>query len=353
MTNVTICTFNVQNLFARYKKFLEFGGAAHSWNILKPEELPEREGLFLPGTWVTDAFDLYKEENKVYTAQAIMEEVRPDILFLQEVESMETLRRFNENFLGREFGEMYGKKDGYAYPILIDSTDPRRIDVAVLTDHKIESMTTHIYEFYGDTTEMIFSRDCLEINFSIDGKPLTAYVTHLKSQYGDDKDYNNNRRLKQAETVRDLVRSRFGKKVNGEWKLCDDKDFVLVGDLNDSPSSKFLAPIIKELDMYNVIETLPKEEQWTHLYRDESEVSQLDHILVSPHLKNNSNSKARVERRFLPNRRIKKVTLRDRISEKDNAYKKVIDYNVQRYDDGITSSVFASDHCPVFYTLTI
>ena len=353
MSDITVCTFNVQNLFARYKKFLRYGGAARPSGILAPEELEEREGLFLPGSWVNDAFDFYKQDSKEYTAQALLEEERPDIIFLQEVESMEVLRKFNKEFLGREFGEMYGKKDGYKYPMLVDSRDSRRIDVAILTDHKIESITPHIYDVYNNTTELIFSRDCLEVNFSLNDKPFTAFLTHLKSQYGDDKEYNNNRRLRQSETVRDIIRSRFGTETNGQWSLSNSDDFIVVGDLNDTPSSTFVAPIVTELGMHNVIDRLDENERWTYLFRNESEVSQLDYILVSPHLKQTSQEKPRIERRFLPNRRVRKVHLNDRIDEQNNAKHQEIDYNVQRYDDRITSEIFASDHCAVFQTLTL
>ena len=107
--SVRIATFNVENLLARYRFKDNFDPAGE-------------DGFSINNL----AFSLYNDEEKRLTAKAI-KAVDADIICLQEVENLEVLERFNSRYLG-------GKKEKkYKYRMLIDSHDPRRIDVAVLS----------------------------------------------------------------------------------------------------------------------------------------------------------------------------------------------------------------------------
>jgi hypothetical protein len=59
--------------------------------------------------------------------------------------------------------------------------------------------------------------------------------------------------------------------------------FVVVGDLNDEWSSERVEPL-RELGLENVLERLDETERWTHWYRSENTLSQLDYLLLSPTL---------------------------------------------------------------------
>ena len=56
----------------------------------------------------------------------------------QTPDSMDALRLFNEGYLDNY----------YDYAILLDSNDPRRIDVRVLSRYKVSSIVTNMYEPY-------------------------------------------------------------------------------------------------------------------------------------------------------------------------------------------------------------
>jgi predicted extracellular nuclease len=206
-----------------------------------------------------------------------------------------------------------------------------------------------MYEPYKGTElkqEYLFSRDCLEINFeTTNGKSLTIYVNHLKSNYSDVKDpikkkleeeKNNNLRLKQAEKVRDLVRDKF---PGNSFKK---ENFIVLGDFNDTPGSPFLVPLLEEIGMEDVVSRLDFKERWTHFWQKENSVSQLDYILLSPRLSKNA-MKPYIERRGLSNK-VKKFThLGSKKGEK-------IPFNFSRFP-GVTDRIDASDHCPVFVSL--
>ena len=94
----------------------------------------------------------------------------------------------------------------------------------------------------SDAIEPVFSRDLLEVEvLSPDGRRrlVTVYNNHLKSKFVP---FNQNpaatsaasdlRRTRQAEVVAAIVAAR--QRPNGQ--------FVIVGDLNDTPSAPTLAP---------------------------------------------------------------------------------------------------------------
>ena len=129
-TQITICTFNIENLFTRYKVFGYLPNDQFKRKVLAEEEL-EKEGGFLPGQMYKNSFKIFDKGSwRKLTAKAIKgygeskgeNSSLPDILCLQEVDSMDALRLFNEGYLDNY----------YDYAILLDSHDPRRIDVGVL-----------------------------------------------------------------------------------------------------------------------------------------------------------------------------------------------------------------------------
>ena len=80
--------------------------------------------------------------------------------------------------------------------------------------------------------ERIFRRDCLEIDVTVGGKPLTIYSLHFKSM-GSPRNGLNGReatmpiRNAEALAVRRIIEERFGKDHAG------NKRWVICGDLND------------------------------------------------------------------------------------------------------------------------
>lgn len=185
MPTITLCTFNVENLFGRYKAFRFLPGDKFKRKILSEEELQEKGG-FLPGQEFApkNSFEIFdKDVWRKLTAQALKGETEdyPDIACLQEVESIRVLRLFNEKYLRKNENPVY------PYVLLIDSHDPRLIDIGVLSKHEIVDVKTHMDEPYDDKSGYLFSRDCQEVTFEIETKLLTLFVNHLKSKFSEQK----------------------------------------------------------------------------------------------------------------------------------------------------------------------
>jgi len=116
-----ITTFNVQNMFNRYA-FLDhpFTGSDFEQTVLATGvvSLASQQGDLVP-----DATTTIQRNN---TAMAILD-AKPDILAVQEIENIYTLRNFNEQYLSNYFGHV----------ISLDGNDPRGIDVGLLIKRDI------------------------------------------------------------------------------------------------------------------------------------------------------------------------------------------------------------------------
>lgn len=96
------------------------------------------------------------------------------MIALQEVENLDTLKRFRSEYLG-------GSR-GYPFALAIDGNDPRLIDVAVLSKHPI--VHARSYAHLREGSSALFSRDCLEVDVLVDRKRLTLFVQQYKSMMG-------------------------------------------------------------------------------------------------------------------------------------------------------------------------
>jgi len=299
MTTLRIATFNVENLFARYR--------------FKDTIQPTEDDGFT----INDlAFRIYDEESKKITAKAIRA-VNADVICLQEVESLPVLDRFNAFYLG-------GMK--YAHRAVIDCFDPRQIDVAVLSRHPIVSLRSHRDERNKAGTAFLFSRDCLEVDVLVGGKTLTLYLNHFKSMM-EGREATRARRQEQAERVAAIIDAR--------WKKSAYKgNFIVLGDLNDYPDGKTgLAALLGHKGLDNVLTRLPETERWTHYYAGGNAYRQLDYLLLSAGLAKANSGKPAVMRSGLP-WRAKKVT-------------------EERLDGVGENDPKASDHAPLHMDITL
>ena len=183
MTRVRIGTFNVENLFARFKFRKNY----------PPDELMEviREG------WCTDRtkFDVYRGEERYITAQAIRA-IDADVLGLQEVENLDVLKRFNSQYL---------RGLDYRYALVIDANDPRRIDVGLLSRYPFATIRTHQFERTRSRKSYVFSRDCLEVDIQVAERTrLPLFVNHFKSMVGGRAKTMARRRVQSEAVVRIL-----------------------------------------------------------------------------------------------------------------------------------------------------
>ena len=308
---VKLGTFNIENLFLRYKLLDNEKGSMHPKPIDWEKFREEGGTINYFGTSLPEFGPVSKASRKL-TAKVITEN-DPDIIALQEVENLDALIQFNRVYL----------KNNYEYAMVIDGNDPRQIDVGILSKYPIKSFTTHRFDKREDG-KPIFSRDCLIAEVQITKeKTLTILVNHFKSKIGGGEE----KRKMQAERVLEILEERFGKSLNSE-------DFVIVGDLNDGNTSEDLKVIVKHKKLENVIERLNEDEQWTHYYKKGKSAEQLDYIIISPTLiEKNKNVLPEIERRGLGN--------------------DIDIYEGDRFNKKIEGKDGASDHCAVFITLNI
>jgi endonuclease/exonuclease/phosphatase family metal-dependent hydrolase len=226
---------------------------------------------------------------RTHTAGAILG-ARPDILCVNEVENLATLRIFNAYYLGNYFDRI----------VLIDGNDPRGIDVGVLIRRgaavELEQVRTHADDALAGgfllgsnrlSTKIlgaaVYSRDCLEVDLKVGQRALTLLVNHFKAQEIDYKtktDKSTARRLNQTQRVAQLVDAVKRRR----------RAPIVLGDFNkDSREPGYdgsLDPLVKHPALIDPFPSfVTAGELWSHYYSSDKKVSRLDYILVGKALK--------------------------------------------------------------------
>jgi predicted extracellular nuclease len=207
--------------------------------------------------------------------------------------------------------------------------------------------------------ERIFRRDCLEIDITVAGRPLTIYSLHFKSM-GSPRNGLDGRqstmpiRVAEAQAVRRIIEERFGKDHAGEkhWAICGDlndyRQRVKIGgdahggydfQVVDEPQSS-LEVLLAGGFCENIVERRPELDRWT-LYHtrgpEERHLCQLDYILLSPAL-------AAANAKAIPD-----------IVRNGQPWRTVFPpgQDVERFPRAGWDRPKASDHCPVAVTLDL
>jgi predicted extracellular nuclease len=323
---ITIASFNVENLFTRYNfKGKKTGQKDHkNRNIYRPYTPKELQRAVRDGFIIDrEMFKTALKPSRALTARAI-KALKANILGLQEIENLDTLKRFNSNFL---------KSKKFKYQMVIDGNDNRFIDVGLLSDIPPDFVRTH--QFLRSGRSRIFSRDCLEIHFNINHRTLVVFVNHFKSMMGG-RSRTRKRREIQCEAVLNILKERFGSQFG-------NANFVILGDLNDymemgKENESGIRKLLQSDQMENVLERLPAPKRWTHFYSKTKDYRQLDYILVSKSLAlKNPAALPYIERRGQP--------LRVNPKNKPPV--------VPRFFKEVKGKAKASDHCPVSITLQL
>src|SRR3954447_22055397 len=347
----TLCTFNVNNLFVRYRFGQTFPGDMSGKSAVTEPSLG-----YLP-MYDPDMFDLFNPLQRDLTAKALKRGGTglPELLCLQEIESLIALRAFNERHLGGH----------YKRALLVDSRDFRQIDVGLLTNLEILSVRTHVDDLDPKPDDpkrpFLFSRACLEVELALrGGRRLTVLVNHFKSKFVDPRQANtmakkkaarkkaDNHRGRQADRVIKLLKERF------PGTAFDTELFAVVGDLNDEPASKPLKKLYASTGLEDVLERIPnQQDRWTHWFRGENSASHIDALLLSPALAQATSGIAPViERRGISFARIlqdggvgPKLTHFQMVDDDPSPID--VDFRFPRFPE-VDPEVYASDHCPVF-----
>ncbi|MGL4488285.1 MAG: endonuclease/exonuclease/phosphatase family protein [Rhizobiaceae bacterium] len=368
--SVRIATFNAENLMRRF----DFTGFRNELNMDRALMLfdirDERHYRELEQARAVALAD----DTRQLTALAIAD-TNADILCLQEVDNLDVLKAFEYGYLFKMVG------NGYKQKVLIEGNDSRGIDVALIMREttrdgepiecvRVTSHAAITFEELGLFNEeisalgmvpkdKIFRRDCLEVELKIGERPLTVFVTHLKSMGGgrngvDGRTASMPVRIAETKAIRHIISKRFGEDQTGKhnWVLCGDlNDYqqkiaisdngkgALEFDVMDAPDSA-LNVLLSDGFCENLVMRRDPLERWT-LYHtrgpEERHLCQLDYILASPALATrNANVKPDIIRKGQPYRTMFPAG-----------------QNPERYPRVGWDRPKASDHCPVAMTFNV
>lgn len=180
-------------------------------------------------------------EAKLARVGAVLDRLDGDVLVLQEVEGAALLERLAA-------GALRGR--GYR-AWLREGRDPRGIDVGVLARVPFEVGPTHLDE-RGQDGGWLWSRDVVELRLAVGSRPLTVLGAHLVSRR---ESWQDGRRLEQAARLRVLAED--AARGTGQPAV------LVLGDLNDLPSSAPLAGLLSGGWLADLGARLGAAEGWT------------------------------------------------------------------------------------------
>jgi endonuclease/exonuclease/phosphatase family metal-dependent hydrolase len=215
-----------------------------------------------------------KPETEKRALRAVIRALNADVLVLQEIGPRAYLDELRRDL----------KKEGVDYPhaVLLEAADADR-HVALLSRRPLKSVTPHTdleFTYFGAKEKV--KRGLLEVVLATEAGDVTVFGIHLKSRFTDrpDDPMSAIRRAGEATAVRDRVLQRGSDPATTR--------FVILGDCNDTKTSKALQHLLKR-GKTEIVALLPtadsRGETWTHSYRKEESYSHVDYILVSPALR--------------------------------------------------------------------
>ncbi|MCI4657856.1 endonuclease/exonuclease/phosphatase family protein [Cryobacterium zhongshanensis] len=163
--------------------------------------------------------------------------------------------------------------------MVIDGNDDRGIDVGLMTQlgFPIVEIRSHVDDL-NEKGNPVFSRDCAEYTAELPaGQHLVVLVNHFTSTGYGKQSVSNATRKAQATRAAEIyqnVRER-----GNEW-------IVLVGDLNDTPDSDPLAPLLDGTDLMDISAhpLFTSDPKRPGTYSNGTKSGEIDYVLLSPAL---------------------------------------------------------------------
>ena len=203
-------------------------------------------------------------EVAVLNTGRVIRDVDASILVVIEAENRVALKKFSE-FVSRQVNhEIDRSVHPYTEIMLIDGNDDRGIDVGLMTKsgYSIGIMRSHIHDFPNDiaTDELredrlpeelskstpVFSRDCPEYAVTTpDGETIWVLPNHFKSKFGGNSSESIAKRKAQA---------LFTRAIYERLRASGQNNVIVLGDLNDTPDSEPLQPLLAGSDLKDVSE---------------------------------------------------------------------------------------------------
>lgn len=376
--DLTLCTFNVENLFNRFdfSVLLDTDGDGHI------PALVDFIADFAQGDY--SRFNRFRDivsrsrrsqdlAKREHTAKALAE-ASADIYLVQEVDDFNALNRFADAFLAAQAHQSFPNR------VLHEGNDTRGIDVAAFSTRDLPFYSrSHAWKQPDWTRQSdsgrallsqyaqantaadhlirhdgrIFRRDCLELALPTPAGLVTLFNCHFKSMSGAKSDGGVGLRQLEAITVREIITRNFKDPANALWAIC--------GDLNDSQRHRVVSkqrnrdgsfderdvaaspsgqretgldPLLNDGFGINIADQLPPEERWSHYFAPARTKSQLDYIICSPALADRLSGPPRFIRSGQPTR-------------VPNTQ------SIERFDGIGKDRPKASDHCPLVARFTL
>lgn len=203
---------------------------------------------------------------KRQTIGATLKSSNADVIVLAEIENKGILDDLDK----QELAGAYPEK------VLIDGNDPRGIDTAVLSKVVIDKSVSHKDEFFQHPKTMQsykFSRDCLEVHLTFNGRHVILLGVHFRSKGPPD---DLDKRTAEAFHTREIANALFEEDPTAA--------IVILGDYNDLPGSEpFKAIEGSDPDKYvDSANDVPAADRYTYEYMNALEL--IDHQMANPTL---------------------------------------------------------------------
>ena len=189
------------------------------------------------------------DEIAVLNTGRVIRDVDAHILAVIEAEDRLALKTFDRFVLDRANDELPQgqRKEPYTSVMLIDGNDDRGIDVGLMTKggYEIGEMRSHVNDV-DDTGQIIYSRDCPEYAVATPrGERVWVLPNHFKSKFGGNDPKSVAKRDAQATRTAEVYQ---------RLRDSGQNNVVVLGDLNDTPGSAALQPLLDGTDLRDVSE---------------------------------------------------------------------------------------------------
>lgn len=187
------------------------------------------------------------DEVAILNTGRVIRDVDADILAVVEAENRVSLKQFTKFVFDKVTNELppADRPEPYACVMVIDGNDDRGIDVGLMTKagFDIGLMQSHIHDVQPNGN-IVYSRDCPEYAVTTPGGELIWVLpNHFKSKFGGNDTASIAKRRAQAVRTAEIYQ-----------RLRNDgnENVVVLGDLNDTPDSDPLQPLLANTDLQDV-----------------------------------------------------------------------------------------------------